>query len=231
MAETTYPAAGSDELRRIVSLGSLIAVNLVPLLGVLLWQWDVGSVIILYWSENLVIGFYTLVKMLAKHPLGGLGAGLFFIIHYGGFCAVHGLFVVLMTGQSEPEGVFGEMSWPFFFVFVELLVNVVSHVLSIAPREWIVGFVALFLSHGISLWLNYFNAGEHHGQTIQSLMQAPYKRIVVLHIALIAGGFGVMALGSPVALLLLLVALKTGLDVRLHLAERSRQALQPSLAA
>jgi hypothetical protein len=216
---------------RVITLADLIIVNAIPLIGVLFWRWDVGSIVVLYWSENLVIGFYTLVKMLQKSPLRGLGSGLFFLIHYGGFCAVHGLFVLFLTQDAEPEGVFGDMTWPFFFVFVELLLNVVRYVLSIAPPEWIVGFIALFVSHGLSLVLNYFLAGEYRTQTLNSLMSAPYRRIMILHIAILAGGFGVMALGSPLFLLLLLVALKTGMDLWLHLRERSRQAPEASAAA
>jgi len=42
-------------------------------------------------------------------------------------------------------------------------------------------------------------------------MGAPYGRIVVLHITLIAGGFLVMSLKAPVLGVLLLLALKAGL--------------------
>ena len=52
-------------------------------------------------------------------------------------------------------------------------------------------------------------------------MRAPYGRIVVLHVAIILGGFAVMALGEPVALLVVLVLLKLALDIKLHLREHS----------
>ena len=42
----------------------------------------------------------------------------------------------------------------------------------------------------------------------------------LLMIAIILGGFAVMALGQPMALLLLLIALKTGMDIKLHLKQR-----------
>jgi hypothetical protein len=47
-------------------------------------------------------------------------------------------------------------------------------------------------------------------------MNAPYKRVAVLHIAVIAGGFLVQTAGSPLGLLLALVALKTFMDIMLH---------------
>ena len=47
--------------RRRASLAALVGVNVLPLLGVILLDWDVAALMLLYWSENLVIGFYTLV--------------------------------------------------------------------------------------------------------------------------------------------------------------------------
>lgn len=205
---------------REMSVGALILANLVPLVGVLAWDWDVAPLVIFYWSENIVLGVYTLVKMIHNSPVGGIFMGMFFLIHYGGFCAVHGLFVLALTREEMPNLLEGEV-WPFFLIFVQLLVAVVGYVLEIAPPEWLLGFAALFVSHGVSLVFNYFGGEEYKEQDIQSLMMAPYKRIVVLHIAIIAGGFAVMALGSPVWLLVILVILKIGLDIYLHLREHS----------
>jgi len=216
--------------RRGISLAALVLVNLIPVFGVFYWQWDVASLVILYWSENIVIGFYTLVKMLVRSPIGGIFMGTFFVIHYGGFCGFHGIFVLALTTGEMPPFMEGE-PWPLFFVFAQLLFDVVAHVLAMAPPDWIAGFVALFVSHGISLFVNYYRGGEYKAQQSKDLMTAPYKRIVVLHVAIIAGGFAVMALGSPIPLLLLLVALKLVIDVWLHLSERRRSAAAPKPVA
>lgn len=222
-------ASDQDALHRLflgqhgISLTALVVVNLIPLAGVFLWDWDVGSLVILYWSENIVIGLYTVVKILTHNPILGIPASAFFVIHYGGFCAVHGLFVLTFTMDEPPPFLEGD-PWPLFLIFVQLLVEVVGNVLTMAPPEWKLGFGALFVSHGVSLLVNYYRGGEFRTQTIQSLMSAPYKRIVILHVAILAGGFGVMALGSPVPLLVLLIALKLGLDVWLHRRERQRAA-------
>ena len=47
-------------------------------------------------------------------------------------------------------------------------------------------------------------------------MNRPYKRVVLLHVAIIAGGMPIMMLDSPVPLLFILVLLKIYLDIRLH---------------
>ncbi|MEE4360674.1 MAG: DUF6498-containing protein [Pseudomonadales bacterium] len=218
------------DARRLASLLALILVNLLPVLGVLVWHWEVGSLLVLYWSENLIIGGFTLLKLIVNRPVGGSFAALFFLIHYGGFCAVHGLFVLLLATDTEPSFIDGA-PWPFFLVFVQLLVSVVRQVLAMAPPEWVLAFAALVLSHGLSLGLNYFGNGEYRGQTTQTLMRAPYGRIMVLHVALLAGGWAVLALGSPLPLLVVLVLLKLGLDVRLHRREHRRTTAAAAEAA
>jgi hypothetical protein len=83
---------------------------------------------------------------------------------------------------------------------------------------------ALALSRGISFATNYIGSGEYQRASLQQLMAQPYGRIVVMHIAILGGGFLMMALHSPVWGLLLLVALKTTLDLRGHFAERQKFA-------
>ena len=41
-----------------------IALNLIPVVGVLFWGWSAFALIFLYWLENLVVG----VRTLAAHP-------------------------------------------------------------------------------------------------------------------------------------------------------------------
>lgn len=210
-------------LREHASLLFLVVVNLIPLAGVLFFDWNVLGLLVLYWSENLVLGFYTLLKMLVKSPLGGLGMGLFFSIHYGGFCAGHGLFILSIVADVKVDPIPGD-PWPLFLVFPQMLINVVHQVLAIAPPEWLYAFAALVVSHGISFVLNFLLGGERDELGLNQLMSAPYGRIVVLHIAIILGGIAVMALGQPLAMLLILVLLKLGVDVTLHLREHRKLA-------
>ena len=71
---------------------------------------------------------------------------------------------------------------------------------------------------------NYFTQAELRMNFAGELMSAPYKRIVILHIAVIAGGFGISALGEPLVLLLALVVLKIVVDIALHRREHSGAA-------
>ena len=72
---------------------ALIGANLVPLAGVLFFGWDLAGVIVLFWAESAVIGFYTALKMAVVGKFPALLAVPFFIGHFGGFMAGHFLFI------------------------------------------------------------------------------------------------------------------------------------------
>jgi hypothetical protein len=208
---------------------SLLIANAIPVWGVLFLGWDAFYIVLLYWTENLIIGFYNVLKMAfaaVPYPAAHLGKLFlipFFIIHYGGFTAIHGFFVMALfhKGQGPPmEG----MNWPCFLVFVQMLFNVSKYMYSVIPQQVRLVVLALFVSHGVSFVQNYLVNGEYAAAKPDKLMGSPYGRVFVMHIAIIAGGFLTMAAGSPTALLVVLVVLKIVLDVNLHNREHKKAA-------
>ena len=85
-----------------IPLMALTAANVLPLFGALFWGWEAFNIVLLYWAENLAVGFYNILKIAfakVSHPaehLGKLFLIPFFTVHYGGFTAVHGVFVLAM---------------------------------------------------------------------------------------------------------------------------------------
>jgi hypothetical protein len=211
-----------------IPLLALIIANAVPVFGVLYLGWDAFSLVLLYWAENIVVGFYNVLRIAcakAPHPAAHLGKLFvipFFMVHYGGFCAVHGFFVLAMF-KKEADGVMQAADWPCFFVFLQMLLGVIRHAYSIIPPNMKYAIAALFLSHGVSFVGNYLMKGEYLNSDVKKQMGDPYARVVVLHVAIIAGGFLTMALGSPAALLLVLIVLKTVFDVKLHKREHRKK--------
>ena len=53
-----------NPLPRNASLLLLIAANLLPVAGVLLWGWSIFEIVSLYWFENVVIGVINILKIL-----------------------------------------------------------------------------------------------------------------------------------------------------------------------
>jgi hypothetical protein len=219
----------------------LVAANVLPLYGVCFLGWNAFHIVLLYWAENLAIGFYNVLKIAAarvEHPVLHLSKLFFipfFIVHYGGFMAVHGFFVLALAKQAEGQSFagpsLGKETWPCFFVFIQMLINVIRHIFSIIPSQMKLAILALFISHGFSFVYNYLLKGEYVTARPSELMNKPYSRVVVLHIAIIAGGFFVMALGSPLPLLIVIVIGKIILDIKMHLREHKKaKAASPETA-
>lgn len=212
---TTEPKTGL--FPRGLSEWALVAANLVPLLGVFAFGWSVFEVVVVYWIENLVVGAINVFRMLfaGGRPRPGEVIGRiflcgFFIVHYGLFCFVHGVFVFVLLGKGSEAG-------NPFEIFANLGGHLDSHLF------W--GAAALAASHFVSLVVNYLGRGEYLHTDAGAQMGAPYPRMVALHIAIVFGAFFVQALGAPIVLLAILVIGKTGVDLKLHRkSHRAREA-------
>jgi hypothetical protein len=217
-----------------IPLIALVAANAVPVIGVLHLGWDAFYIVLFYWTENVAVGFYTILKIAfvkVARPiehLGKLFAIPFFMVHYSGFTGIHGIFVLMLFKKAGEEPV-GRTSWPCFLIFVQMLLNVIRQAYSIMPAHMRLAMAALFASHGVSFVYNYLIRGEYAVSRVDRLMGEPYARVVVMHIAVMAGGFLTMLIGSPAALLLALVVLKTIMDVKLH--QRQHAKKQKSLSS
>jgi hypothetical protein len=191
------------------SLYILILVNLVPVFGVLFLHWSLFSVMFFYWLESAVVGLYNIPKLFmakatpdsgtkkailsASQTKGRLAITGFFLFHYGMFMLGHGLFVFELFGPPD-------LTMPTFFI----------------------GFGALAVSHGISFVLNYIGHKEYEKVTIAQQMFAPYKRIVIMHVTIIIGGFIVSLFGAPVLALVFMILLKIAIDGASHIHEHKR---------
>ena len=208
---------GGDDSR--LALGALIIANLSVLAGVLWLGWDAVAVLLLYWHENLIIGVYTLLRMLRAGGLRALPVAVFFVFHFGVFCIVHGtllLHLVLRGGAS------GGGDGPF-----SALQGLLADFYASVPASFFWSLAALAISHGVSTVQHALVRNEDAGRSANAIMSDPYGRIVVMHLVVMAGAVVVLQLGSPQLLVLALVALKVVLDVILHVrAHRRRQARQ-----
>jgi len=202
--------------RRQPSVIALALANFVPVFGVLALHWDVFSLMFLFWSENVVVGAFNVLKMLANQPaspvnwIGKIFSIPFFYVHYGMFTYVHGVTVIAIFGRagSHTHG----------------LANAASFWNVIQENQLGWAILGLVVSHGISIATNYIGKGEYQRVGLSQLMFQPYGRIMVMHFAILFGGFLIMALHSPIVGLILLVGLKTAFDLGSHVGERKKFA-------
>jgi hypothetical protein len=183
---------------------SLVLANLIPVSGILLLDWSLFSVLYYYWLESAVVGAYNIPKMLMINPAPRAGAAvtshktsgiIFYLVHYSGFMAGH-LFALYALFDPVPI--------PFTTV--------------------VMGIVPPGISHGISFLVNYVGRREYARVSISQQMLAPYRRIVVMHIAVMLCGFLLGLLLPPQVVLAALILLKIAIDAAAHVWEHRRLA-------
>lgn len=216
---------------------ALVLANLVPLAGVLLFGWDALALLLLYWLENLVVGGYTLLRMLRAEGIRGLGPGAFFVFHYGFFCAIHGVFVLAISSIGAEvdlsAGLFPDDA-PFPLMPFLLLGNLLGWIGREMPALLFLPLLGFIVSHGLSFVEHVLVGGEDEGRSAQKIMGDPYRRIALMHVAILAGSAMIIGLGGSTAvpMLLALVALKTGIDLAQHRkAHRERAAVSAAETA
>jgi len=206
-----------------LSLLALIGANLIPLAGVFLFRWDISFIVLLYWTENLIAGFYNILKMAILKTKNGAGSHQklflipFFCLHYGGFCAVHGFFLTVFFNIGPQSSPFtGSSHWWGPLIFLQLLFSVIAKLWVARPPEMIWAVLGLFISHGVSFVENFILGGEYKEKDMRNLMQQPYQRILIMHFAILAGGIFILQQNSPLPLMIILILLKIFLDLHLH---------------
>jgi hypothetical protein len=182
--------------------------NLIPLAGVIFWGWDVFVLLVLYWLETAVIGFWTIVRVLLVSSGGSptlnrmaariLGRGvtaLFLTVHAGIFMTVHFLFLWSLFAGHWTDVIHTPAD------FIRLIV--------IDSGLWL-PLLILFLVRGWFV-LRDVVLGETdvEGDVIGGL----YARIVVMQLAIIFGGWVTILVGGGIGTLALLVVGKIILEV------------------
>ena len=190
--------------RPATSVVALLFANAFPVVGVLAFGWRLADVMLLFWAETAVIGLFNVLKMFRIGGVRAVPLVGFFCVHFGIFMFVHLMFLVSMVLTSDAP-VHGP---------VDALTAV-----SESASTWRLGLVGLLASHGLSFVANFLGRREFEERTLQQQMGRPYGRVIVMHFAILLGGFATMALGAPSALLVLLIAGKVALDVSAHRRE------------
>jgi len=209
-APTAIPAFESQPLTLASpSTLALIIANLVPVAGTLFLGWNLSDVMVIYWAESAVIGFFNLCKIVVISRWGALLAGPFFLGHFGGFMAVHFLFIYTifvkgLDGMNDGSTDLGEVALVFIALWPALAI--------------------LFASHAFSFFNNFLGRQEYRGKTINKQMTEPYNRIIFMHMVLIFGGGLTLILGGAIPVLILVIGLKIYFDVKAHLKEHRGQA-------
>ena len=168
----TKPSAGGVWLAVALS----VLLNLAGLIGVAKFGWPAGNVLALFWIENVILGFWSLVRVATARgtrdggsrikPKGSgavtsrTGTALFFCFHYGIFCLVHAVFTVIVANRIGFELSVAWVALPALLIMIR------------------------YAAETTATWFG--SNGQRYRLSPQGAMSLPYPRIIVLHLALYA---------------------------------------------
>ena len=109
-------------------VATILASNLVPLFSVIFLGVDIRFLLLLFWAESGVIGFFNIL-MMATTGSKTLGDKFqkafmmpFFTLHYGGFMFVHLIFLLFYIDSfGYQESTIGYLSFNIQLVLLNLL--------------------------------------------------------------------------------------------------------------
>ncbi len=199
----------AQHLQWLAAIGSAV----VMAVGIAFYGWPTFTVLALYWLENVIIGGFTALRILAAGSRTerygeSLAVTAFFCVHYGLFCVVHGIFVATLFGGMRSMS---SMIDPLFLMIGRIA----------GDRIGALVLVAMIAAAALDAWRAMATVDAEDEKAVRHIMSEPYGRIVVLHVVLLAGGFLMAALQLPSLAALLLVVFKLVYDLRLL---RRRQA-------
>jgi hypothetical protein len=182
----------------------VILTNAVPVLGVAFLTWDPTYILILYWAESVMIGFFNVIMMttssLAGHyggstapvqRFGGIGLPGFFILHYGLFMAVQGLFIIVLFWRGRAP------------VLSELL----------SPHGYLPALVVMLVSQLYSFLWYFVRQRQYLHTKPEDLMFRPYPRVFIMQVTIILGAFVMTGTGWHLGPIVIWVAAKTAVDL------------------
>jgi hypothetical protein len=234
-----------DEIFQYTSAIVLVLANIVPLIGIYLFGWSEAEILLLYWSESAIIGFFNVVKMLlakgmvkSAQELKGWKLQGMSSEDMESIASRLSKRAEAVAEARKKEGkalsdqqtiALASMAMkafmiPFFILHYGgfMLGHLVFLIAFFVPQfsfsllmAVFIGFVSLSISHSYSFFSNYISKKEYENANLAVLMFQPYTRIILMHVAIVFGAF----INTP---LVILIVGKIVVDLMSHFAERKQ---------
>ena len=173
--------------------------NLLPLVSVVLFGADLWFLLLLYWLENFIVGGFNALMILTstgRTPIARMFYAGFFSVHYGVFTFVHLFFLIaFISGEKDVVRYLFDNAGLFVFNAAMLSLS--------------------YLWEFVSVWW------PRRDVNPEMLMSAPYGRIVVLQLTIILGAFAALFFGWNMGFLIVLILVRTFVDVYLYVRVRN----------
>ena len=210
--------------RSRLAVGTTIVGNAIPLVGVVTYGIDLHALLVVYWIEAGVIGAVTTAKI--RHATGTDHPERLPNWEYSPFGSGESRTIRSLVGRSNAT-IRNEFlatyvgTWLILGLFVLALPGEYATLDSGSPGVVVGAAVSISAYHVLSYRVNYLGDEEYERKGPVTLLVEPFPRVFVLLITFVCSGIAITLVGSPVGLLVVLVAAKTYYDIRAHHREHS----------
>jgi hypothetical protein len=200
------------------SLAVLILANIFILIQYYIFNWNSGDVLLLFWVESAIIGFFMILKLISTisrserkdFTISGRSSKSSLEMYLGekSFQIVNKIYILLFLIPFFIVHFGGFMAGHLLFIILlfipDFSLNLVFAIIASS--------IPLFLSHGYSFFFNFLLNKEYDKLKVDNIMIMPYRRIVVMHLTIILG----VAINAPI---LFLFGAKIIADAYSHISE------------
>lgn len=221
---------------------ALVGANLLTLVAAIIIGWDIATIVVLFWIENLVVGAFAVLRIVAATRRGAWFLAPAFTFLYALFCYLHAAFVIVLF-LGDPTDLGGGAG---------------AAALRALAAEVAPAALVLLASHAVSFLANFIVGGEmsriravlrswresapsarrwearllrgsmsgavsvpHVGR---ELIVGPFRRVLTLQATIVATALVLVFVQATFVAAVILVLVKTVIDLQAHLAERRRYA-------
>ena len=203
------------------ALYSLLFFNLLPIIGVLFYNWDIFPVIYIYFLETVVIGFFGLLKIIVAE-----GQDYCYEKSFIADVLLSQIFPYLNSTSSKGAVVMSYFISSIIFygiLFGLCLLAFTPQNLALAwNTNYLIIVLGLIISHGISFFQNYIGRKEYYFAVPYGEMIPPFDRVLMMFLVFASGAFTIYQLDSSILLLVALIVLKIIFDIIAHYQDHHR---------
>ena len=198
---------------RKLPLLSLVIANLIPIYGVLFYNWNLTTVPFLYWAEVVIVGLYFIPKT-------------YLAVKYGGLT-----WEIPTKLSKNVQQIISQVFVLSFFIFYFLILaalhySIVVKLFGIPDVDsYILFAITIFvISHGISFFTNYIGNREYEKIYVNedNVFALHMRRVWLVQIVVIGGGLIAMEKSSSSMIILVSLVIKMILDVHTHYQEHKK---------
>lgn len=206
---------------------ALLVTNLITIIFAIFENWDLATVLFIYWAQSIIIGIFTVLTLLSADT-GALAADMGkSLVKHGGDSTVRKehiwLYKFMLAGFFTLH--YGLFHWAYFsFIVISGLFGPVDF-----------GGIGIWAACGLFFFNHLYSYSYHRSSEKQGMKFVteeffrPYNRIIPMHLTIIFGSIVVLAfqflgITSVMPVLVLFLALKTWMDIRMHLRKHYEQA-------